>query len=254
MRKAGIMAATVVLGIATAVTAKDADSRVFEMRTYYAAPGRLNDLHARFRDHTVRLFERHGLTSIGYWTPVENKENQLIFVLAFPSREAREQAWKAFMADPDWQAAHKASEADGPLVTKAESVLLSATDYSPHVAPQSVGDRVFELRTYLASPGNLPHLHARFRDHTVRLFEKHGITNVVYWAPLDDQPGAKDTLIYLLAHQSAEAAQSSFDAFRADPAWIAARAASEEKAGGSLTAPQGVRSVFLQPTDYSPLR
>src|SRR6476469_2737431 len=75
------------------------DTRVFEMRTYYANPGKLDALNARFRDHTVKLFEKHGITNIGYWVPVENTENKLIYVLAYPSREAREASWKDFNND-----------------------------------------------------------------------------------------------------------------------------------------------------------
>ncbi len=254
MASKGILAAAVVLGLAGAAAAAEQDTRVFEMRTYYSPPGRLDDLHARFRDYTLELLEKHGLTSIGYWTPVENTENKLIFVLAFPSREAREAAWKAFVADPAWKEARRITEADGPIVGKVESVLLGATDYSPIVEPAAEGDRVFELRTYIASAGNLGNLNARFRNHTVKLFEKHGITNVVYWCPLEGQPGAGEKLVYFIAHKSVDAAKASFDTFRADPAWIAARAASEEEAGGSLTAPGGVQSEFLKATDYSPLR
>jgi len=115
--------------------------------------------------------------------------------------------------------------------------------------------RVFELRTYTATAGNLPALNDRFRRHTLRLFEKHGMTNVAYWNLLPDQPKADRMLIYLLAHKSVEAARQSFEAFRQDPEWINARKASEEKAGGSLTEPKGgVLSEFLLPTDYSPLR
>ena len=113
---------------------------------------------------------------------------------------------------------------------------------------------MFELRTYTTTKGNLDALHARFRDHTIKLFEKHGMTNVAYWAPLKGQKGADDTLIYILAHKSVDAAKASFDAFRQDPDWIAARKASEEKAGGSLTTKDGVKSVFMKATDYSATR
>ena len=115
--------------------------------------------------------------------------------------------------------------------------------------------RVYELRVYTAAPGKLDALNARFRDHTCKLFEKHGMTNVGYWTPIKGQRGKNDdTLIYLLAHKSEAAAKASWDAFRADPDWVAARRASEEKAGGSLTAPNGVVSEFLKPTDYSPMK
>ncbi len=130
------------------------------------------------------------------------------------------------------------------------------TDYSPPVTLRpSSPPRVFELRTYTATKGNLGALNDRFRNHTIKLFEKHGITNIAYWNLLPGQPGADTQLIYLLAHKSVEDAKKSFEAFRQDPEWIAARKASEEKAGGSLTEPKGgVRSEFLLPTDYSPLK
>ena len=254
MTSGSILAVTAVLGIAGAAAAADPDTRVFELRTYYAPAGRLDDLHARFRDHTLKLFDKHGMTSIGYWTPLDNPENKLIYALAFPSQQARDAAWKAFFADPVWQAAKKASETNGPLVSKVESVLLTATDYSPIITPTVAGEQIFELRTYTASAGNLGNLNARFRNHTCKLFEKHGITNVVYWNPLEGQPGAGETLVYLISHKSVDAAAASFAAFRADPAWLSARAASEENAGGSLTVPNGVKSELLQATDYSPMQ
>jgi len=249
--------AALMLSATIATFAAEKDTRVFEMRTYYAAPGKLDALHVRFRDHTTKLLGKHGIKDLGYWVPIENTENKLIFVLTYPSREARETAWKSFTTDPDWIKAKDASEANGKLVDKVEQRFLSATDFSPAIAPSvGKGERVFELRTYTTTPNNLPLLHARFRDHTVGLFAKHGMTNLFYWQLLPDQTGAENTLIYLLAHASGDAAKTSFAAFRADPDWIAARKASEEKGGGSLTIPQpdGVKSLFLKATDYSPTR
>jgi hypothetical protein len=107
-----------------------AANRIFEMRTYITHPGRLDALNARFRDHTNKLFVKHGMELVGYWTP-QGKENTLIYILAYPSREAREASWKAFQADPDWKAAREASEKDGKIVDKVESVFLDPTDYSP---------------------------------------------------------------------------------------------------------------------------
>ncbi len=236
----------------TAATA--ADERCFEMRVYYAAPGKLDALHARFRDHTCKLFEKHGMTNLGYFVPLDNPESKLIYFLAYPNREARDKSWKAFMADPDWQKAYKASEVDGKLVAKVEAPLLSATDYSPLAKAENVGNRIFEMRTYISEPGRLDALNARFRDHTVKLFAKHGMANIAYWVPMKGQPGAEDTLIYIRAHKSEEAAKASFAAFRNDPDWIAAFKASEEKAGGSLTTKDGVKSVFMKATDYSAVK
>jgi hypothetical protein len=234
--------------------AAETDTRCFEMRTYFAAPGKLDDLLARFRNNTVNLFEKHGITNIGYWVPIDNKDNKLVYVIAFPSREEREKRWKEFGADPVWQTARKASEENGKLLTKIESVYLSATDFSPAIQPSASSPRVFELRTYTATLGNLGRLQARFRDHTLALFAKHGMSNLFYWTPMADQKNADSTLVYLLAHKDAEAAKTSFAAFRTDPAWIAAKDASEKDGGGSLTVPDGVKSEFLKATDFSPTR
>ncbi len=246
-----LIAMTLTLGSLTA-----ADTRVFEMRVYYAAPGKLEALNARFRDHTIKLFEKNGITNIGYWVPEgTNPEGKLVYVIAYPSREESKKRWQAFLNDPEWKKAYAASEKEGRLVAKLESHFMAATDYSPEIKPSTAAPRVFELRDYTASPSNLAALNARFRDHTVALFTKHGMKNLFYWNLTADQKGADKKLLYLLAHKSREAAKASFDAFRQDPAWVKARAESEQKAGGSLTiAKDGVKSEFLVPTDYSPTK
>lgn len=246
--------AMITVASALPAIAAEKDTRCFEMRTYFAAPGRLDALNKRFREHTCALFEKHGMTNLGYWTPRENPESKLVYVLAYPSRDAREKSWKEFMADPDWQSACKASEVEGKLVAKMESAFLSATDFSPEIKPSAAAPRIFELRTYTTTPGNLPRLLSRFREHTTALFAKHGMTNLFYWTPMPDQKDAENTLVYLLAHKDTAAAKASFEAFRADPVWIEVKAASEKAAGGSLTVPDGVKSVFMQATDYSPTK
>ena len=109
-------------------------TRVFEMRKYTAAPGKLDALLARFRDHTNALFTKHGITMIGYWVPtdVEKSKNTLIYILAYPSREAATKSWADFQADPDWKKARAESEKDGPLLIKGgvESTFMSPTDFS----------------------------------------------------------------------------------------------------------------------------
>jgi len=235
------------------------DTRCFELRTYTAGPEKLEDLHNRFRTHTLKLFKKYGMESIGYWVPMDKDgkpENKLIFLLAYPDRKARETAWQNFLDDPEWRQAFKASEEKGALVTKVENPYLTATDYSPAIKPsKGTEPRVFELRIYKTPPKRLEDLNARFRDHTLKLFEKHGMTNFGYWTPMDEKQGKNNTLIYILAHRSREAAAESFNNFRKDPDWLAARKASEEKAGGSLTqATNGVTSIFMTPTDYSPTR
>ncbi|MEI6343134.1 MAG: NIPSNAP family protein [Verrucomicrobiota bacterium] len=228
---------------------------VYEMRVYTINPGKAEALHNRFRNHTLKLFRRHGIESVGYWMPLDPADQRLHFLLRYPSREAREASWKAFVADPDWQAAYKASEAAGPIVAKVENPFYVRTDYSPAQAMGNLSKGgVFELRSYTTPPGRLANLDARFRDHTIRLFAKHGMRNWLYLHRMADQPHADVMLEYFLVHASREAAKASFDSFGKDPAWKAAREASEKAAGGSLTAPGGVKSVFLAATDYSPTR
>ncbi len=113
----------------------------------------------------------------------------------------------------------------------------------------AASSRVYELRTYTATPGNLDNLQARFRDHTLRIFKRHGMENVGYWIPTDPARSG-NTIIYLIAHQSPEAAEKSWQDFRADPDWVEAKAASE--ANGPIV--DHVESVFMTPTDFSPLR
>ena len=108
--------------------------RVFEMRTYVANEGKLPTLETRFRDHTLKFFNKYSMTSVGYWVPEDGPAAQttLIYILAHPSREAAKTNWAKFQADPEWQKARADSEASGKILSKSpESVFLKATDYSP---------------------------------------------------------------------------------------------------------------------------
>jgi hypothetical protein len=106
-----------------------ADERIYQLRTYTTHPGKLDDLHERFANHTVRLFARHGMVNVGYWVPVD-RENTLIYVLSHNSRQAAEKSWQAFLDDPEWQEAFEESRTDGPIVSDIESVFMKATPYS----------------------------------------------------------------------------------------------------------------------------
>ena len=105
---------------------------IYEYRVYEAAPGKLPALHARFRDHTLEIFERHGIKNIGYWiNDAGDYSDRLIYIVAFKDGGHRERAWNAFRNDPEWQKVRAESEVDGPLTTKVFNTLLSPTDYSP---------------------------------------------------------------------------------------------------------------------------
>ncbi len=123
------------IGSQQLATSADAQtkSRVFEIRTYTTEEGKLDALQARFRNHTTRLFKKHGMTNIGYWTPQDPplSRNTLIYILAHPSREAATRNWEEFRNDPEWKKVREESEANGKIVSKVESVFAEATDYSP---------------------------------------------------------------------------------------------------------------------------
>ena len=197
------LATTLAAGCATAVlsmnsplafaaesAAPTSDNRLFELRIYVTNEGKLPDLLARFRDHTVKLFNKHGIENIGYWVPVEKEEgadNTLYYIIAHKSREGAEASWAAFRKDPDWQAAAKASEANGKILAqKPEVIFLKATDFScPIKASAGAAGRVFELRTYTTPRGQVaraarpvpqPH-HRAFqppRQEPHRLLDPHG--------------------------------------------------------------------------------
>jgi hypothetical protein len=141
MIKRVMYAATVfAVGLAAGISMKSAPvahaqaaNRVFEIRTYTAVPGKLDALKARFRDHTIAIFDKHGMKSIGYWTPQDAplSQNTLIYIIAHESRDAAKKNWAAFQSDPEWIKARDASQVEGKLVDKVESVFVDPTDFSP---------------------------------------------------------------------------------------------------------------------------
>ncbi len=252
--KLSILLATLFISLVTSLYAAEGSDRIFELRTYYANEGNLDALHTRFRDHTCELFEKHGMQNVGYWVPVKNESNALIYIVSHASRKAAQESWSAFLKDPAWVAAYKASIAGGKLVRKIERVFLTATDYSPALKIESQNpNRLFELRTYTTHDGKRANINKRFRDHTCALFTKHGISNLLYCDLMEDQQSANVTLTYLIAHKDENARAASWEAFRKDPAWQAARKASQVD-GPILLKKGGVKSILLAPVDYSAMK
>ncbi len=231
-----------------------ATAEVYELRTYTTNESKLENLNARFRDHTVDLFEKHGMESVGYWVPTDEplSKNTLIYVLRHESREAAGESWKAFIADPEWAKVAEESQKDGRILAKApESVFMSAADYSPDPAGADGDDEtVFELRVYKTNEGKLGNLDARFRDNTIRIFDRHGLQSVAYWHPTDE-PDSQDTLIYILRHASREAAGASWRAFGGDEEWK--KVAKESQLDGQILR-ERPKATYMKATDYSAMR
>lgn len=235
------------------------DTTRYELQVITAKPGKLDALHEWFAAHQHDVLAKHGATNIAYFTPAgENSDGKILCLLKFPSLPAVMQFSRAVKADPLWRPFDTALGPDNPevLVARVDIMHLRPTTFSPVFEPrQGPQPRVFELRTYTCpSPDKLIRLHSRFREHTMGLFAKHGMENLIYWQPLDGEDSDRK-LVYLLGHKSRDAAKDSFAALRQDPAWLEAKTKSEEAAGGSLTEKEnGVVSQFLVPTEYSPLR
>jgi len=128
---AGVVAGQ--LSGSNAVVKAQGGSKVYELRTYTAPEGKLANLQARFRDHTIRIFNRHNMKSVGYWVPQDapNSQNTLIYILEHPSRDAAKKNWAEFQADPEWQKVSAESQKDGRIVSKVDSVFMDALDFSP---------------------------------------------------------------------------------------------------------------------------
>lgn len=231
-----------------------ASAEVYELRTYTTNEGKLDNLNARFRDHTVRLFKKHGMESVGYWVPADEpkSKNTLIYVLKHKSRDAAKASWAAFREDPEWKKVAEQSQKDGQILAKRpDSVFMTTTDYSPEFSSDQAGkNAVFELRIYRTNKDKLKNLDARFRDHTIRLFNRRGMQSVAYWHPADE-PASQDTLIYILKHKSRDAAQASWKAFIADPEWKKV-AAESQKDGKFLR--ERPESIYMNATDYSRIK
>lgn len=118
--------------MARGIPAAAAETHVYELRTYHCEPGKLPNLLARFRDHTTKLFETHGMKNVGYWVPSDGPEheNTLIYVLEHKSRDAAKKSWDDFRNDPEWKKVREASEASGKIVSKVDSVYMDPTDFS----------------------------------------------------------------------------------------------------------------------------
>jgi hypothetical protein len=213
-----------------------------EWRTYEAMPGKLPALHTHL-EVAARLFKKHGLGVLGFWTEEIGVGAQVNYMWIYADLEERQKKLAAFGEDPAWQQqVAEETQRERVIVARTHSTLLQLTPYSP--APR-LSTKVQEWRIYEAMPGRLPDLHNRFANHTLRLFEKHGMANIGYWTEVF---GTSNRLVYMLGYPSLGDREKSWVAFQADPDWQRARAESEQN--GTLVVK--TYSRILRPTAYSP--
>ena len=215
---------------------------LYESRVYTAVPGKLSALNDRFSNHTLGYFNQYDIGMMGFWTDEIGASNQLTYILTFDDMADREKKWSAFASDQTRLQVFAETEANGPLVAKVYNSFMQATPYSPE--PQ-LSSNVQELRVYDAMPGKLPALHDRFSNHTMRLFERHGIENIAYWTEV---VGTSNRLVYMLGYPSLGDREKGWAAFQADPEWNKARTESEKD--GSLV--RVSRHSIMRLTSYSP--
>jgi heme-degrading monooxygenase HmoA len=222
---------------------------LYELRIYHCEPGKLHDLEQRFKNHTMALFEKHGMTNIAYWKPTKENNNSLYYILAYKDKESRDESWKNFIADPVWKEVQTKSEENGKILTKIESIFMTINEDlskpSKKLSKLLSSNQTYEMRTYYLLPGRYKNIVARFKDHTRKILKSHGMGNIVYFDTIE-KDGAQPKLLYFLEHKDEEAAKQSWDAFRADPKWIKARDASE--VSGKIV--EKVESVYLTKADF----
>jgi len=227
---------------------------LYELRIYHASEGRFQHLIKRFREHTDRIFKKHGLKALGYWIPTEGsakKRRKFVYLLEHPSRYEAYRNWTNFFNDKEWEKVMDKPEFQGLLSEKPTNFFLTPNDYSARARNEiAKPGGIFELRTYVANPGKLAGLNTRFREHTTSLFNKHGIKNLDYWTPFD-QPYREDTLIYLIHHANRKQADLNWKAFGQDPEWK--KVARESQIDGKLLA-QPPERLYLKALEFSPLR
>jgi NIPSNAP len=234
------------------------DGKLYELRFYTTNPGKLPDLHARFRDHTMKLFEKHGIENIIYWTVSEGDaksnddvDNLLVYIVAHKDESAKDASWAAFRADPEWKAIAAKSEEKGKILAKPpRAIFMRETEFSAADEPvnkaASTSPRLWELRQYNDGPERVPFTVDRFGSGESEIFTKHGMQTVKFWTATD-----KSAFIYLLAHQDKAASDASWKGFKSEfPAFM--KKYRDEHPNLPAGRGNGNEVRFLVPTDYSP--
>ncbi len=233
------------------------DGKLYELRFYTTNPGKLPDLHARFRDHTMKLFEKHGMENIIYWTVSQgaaksddDKDNLLIYIIAHKDEAAKDASWAAFRADPEWKAVAAKSEENGKILAKPpRAIFMRETEFSAADEPvnkASGAPRLWELRQYNDGPEQVPFTVDRFGSGENEIFTRHGMQTVKFWTATDNS-----AFIYLLAHKDKPASDESWKGFKSEfPGFMKKyRDAHPNMPTGRGN---GQENRFLIPTDYSP--
>jgi len=222
----------------------------FELRIYDVTAGKLAAVQERFRDAVEPIRQKHGITTLGYWTTSNANGDKFIYLMTGKTKDELQAAEKKFGADPDFQAAYAASNAKyGKTVDKIVSLSLDPADAKLEFTAEKT-PRVFELRFYSVPKNKLAAYTARWRDHATRIYARHGLNSIGWWTAPSKEAAGEDTVICLLAGESVESIEKSIKSFHADEEWL--RIEKETEQEGKLRTE--VTAYKLIPTDFSPLK
>ncbi len=226
--------------------------RYAELRIYHALPGKAEGILERFREPMTALKRRHGLNPLGCWVSLDQNASNAVVVelLAPPSEAAATAAWKAFAADPEFGPAYAASEAKhGKTYSKIETLKLTAPADAWKLGNNGQRpSRTFDLRLYARVPGKETAFRDRWRDHAIRIYERHSMDNLGWWEATD--AGHAGVMVTLFAHNNLAGITATITKFHQDEEWI--RIEKETEAGGKLRS--GVTAYKLVPADFSPIK
>lgn len=214
---------------------------IYELRTYEAIPGKMRALNAHL-EVAGGLFKNHGLGVLGFWGEEVGSGTQITYMWIYDSLEGREKKVAAFGADPIWQRQlAEEAEKEGPIITRAHNTMMQLTPFSPE---PKISTKIQELRIYEAMPGRMSDLQSRFANHTMGLFERHGMENIGHW---NEVFGTSSKLVYMLGYPSLAEREKSWGSFRKDPEWHKVQA--ESLKHGPITST--MQNRILRPTPYA---
>jgi len=239
-----IPASKPVLDTARSAPAREsADGRVYELRTYFAAPGKLDDLHNRFKNHLLGFHEKYGITNLGYWVPVDNPKRMIVALVSYPSMAARERSWTQLSGDREWIQARRESEVNGRILDAVREEILTAdaaTDVTTLTPSESRG---YEIRRFTAQSGQVEAVKARVREQLADEYGKSNAT-VRFFTPTGDGNRTATTLIALIVRPVTQA----------DDAEMAIMLIGKTAGGLAVTKTPGEMVTTLKPTEYTPTK
>ncbi|MGL4632606.1 MAG: NIPSNAP family protein [Leadbetterella sp.] len=225
-------------------------SKIYELRLYKCHSGKAPNLLRRFRTHTTKLFEKHGMENIAYWVNIEKDTLDLYYIVAHKSIASKDSSWKAFVSDKEWIKVRDDSEKAGKIVKQIYSIPLRVQPEFDQVSYfNAPSPAIFEMRSYTMNPEKFNAAIQRLKNHSMEIFAEVGIKSVFYFQTIEST-GKQPKLIYFLAHQSKKAAEISWQNFQNSERWQKIYAETEKD--GKLI--EKIDQTYLKATDFSKIK